>query len=133
MYTHSLHVKGRVAICFHDMLVHRNNEKECYRKPISGNWFINYHSQYPLWMKVNLVFAWKDIVIKLSHISLKNTGPKRLKSILVKNSYPSILMNNEQFTTPHYNNNDNSIIENTDITHNSTREIFLVIRLIWSR
>ncbi|XP_050507145.1 uncharacterized protein LOC126884882 [Diabrotica virgifera virgifera] len=91
-------------IPFLDMLIHRGSDgilrTEWYRKPCFSNRFINFHSQHPSRMKTNLVLALKSRVTNLSHIDFRDKGLKKLRSILLENSYPIGLLNKLIFGSP---------------------------------
>ncbi|XP_050497674.1 uncharacterized protein LOC126878811 [Diabrotica virgifera virgifera] len=91
------------SLPFLDMLVHRTQDNslktEWYRKPISSNRFINYYSEHPTRTKIKLILGLKSRVIKISHPTYREKSLKRLKNILMENSYPVGLLNKLIFST----------------------------------
>ncbi|KAJ8910813.1 hypothetical protein NQ315_003687 [Exocentrus adspersus] len=85
------------SLPFLDMRVCRGEDNilrtKWYRKPMCSNRFINYSSYHSQHMKMNLVRALKDRVVKLSHRTHKNDSLGELRDILVENSYPRHLLN----------------------------------------
>lgn len=92
------------SIPFLDMKVIRNEEnilKTCwYRKPMSSDRYISYHSYHPLKMKINLITALKTRALRLSHRDFQRESLKKLQLILYENSYPPHIVNKFLYNTP---------------------------------
>lgn len=70
-------------------------------------------------MKINLVLALKDRVIRLSHPFFRNKDLITLKNILIENSYPIHLVNKMLFNTINETHNNNNVVQNSNTEINN--------------
>lgn len=84
-----------------------------YIKPTSSGRYINYNSHHTEKMKINLVLAMKNRIIKISHPSLRDININKLNQILLDNAYPAHLLKKWLYNTR------NDIQGNDNETENS--------------
>lgn len=100
-----------------------------FRKPTASNRFLNFHSYTPLKYKINTIKTLTYRIKKISHHTNLHNDLKNLQSILIKNDYPTKIINPILFSTsnnvlmpnPYQHNNPlfNNNKELTPITYNS--------------
>lgn len=88
-----------------------------YIKPTSSERFINYHSNHPEKMKINLVLTLKNRIERISHPSFKEKNIFKLYNILIENSYPKNILKKLLYNTRSHditeNNRRSNILPNT--------------------
>ena len=82
-------------ICFLDILIIRDKNSiktNWYHKPTWSGRFLNFHSHHPYKYKINVINNLVDRGITLAHKDFHNENIKKIKSILITNSYPPNLI-----------------------------------------
>lgn len=64
-----------------------------YSKPTSSGRYLNFHSYHKTSIKINLILGLKNRISKICHHTLRIKIFKKLKDILIDNSYPLSLVN----------------------------------------
>ena len=80
-----------------DLSIYRNSTggimTNWYHKPIASNRLLNFYSNHPHKMKMNVAKAFIRKVFRVSHKSFWESNLLRIKEILSKNNYPEKLIN----------------------------------------
>ena len=80
-------------LSFLETLLIKNNKNHIitnwYRKPTYTGCYINYFSHHPLNQKIGIIYMLVDRAIKLAHKNFHNENLDFVKNILVKNDYPT--------------------------------------------
>jgi GIY-YIG catalytic domain len=85
------------SIAFLDMKVIRTNngslKTNWYKKSVSCDRILNYHSKHPFSMRYNVAFSHARRVLKLSNPEFHQENRKKITLTLQKNNYPTNLIN----------------------------------------
>jgi hypothetical protein len=85
------------SIAFLDLKVIRsdngNLKTNWYKKSVSCDRILNYHSKHPFSMRYNVAFSFARRVLKLSNIEFHHENKKKITQTLQKNNYPIHLIN----------------------------------------
>lgn len=131
-FTHELPNDGQIS--FLDTKVSINNNKiisNWYTKPTSSGRFINFNSNHPKPLKMNMVYNLVDRAILLSNQKFHSNNIKKVKKLLLNNSYPDSFTNfyiKKRLCTLHDNNNKQPIPTVTD--NNLNNRLFIIMPFI---
>lgn len=95
--------ENNFAVPFLDTLVIREDnviKTDWYIKPTASGRYINFHSFHTTRMKINTINNMKNRVLRLSHPTFKLNNLKKLYDIMIKNSFPSSMLNKLLYSTP---------------------------------
>ncbi|XP_050507982.1 uncharacterized protein LOC126885454 [Diabrotica virgifera virgifera] len=90
------------SVPFLDTRVIRKNNillVDWYRKPLSSGRYLNYSSYHKHAMKINLIKAMKNRVLKISDVSFHSKNLKILLHLFLENGYPETLLRKLLFNT----------------------------------
>lgn len=88
-------MENNLKLPFLDLLLIRSNDKidyDWYQKPISSGRILNWFSNHPLKMKINIGLSFANRVLSLSHPHFHQQNYKKIISILEANNYPYHIM-----------------------------------------
>lgn len=93
-----------------------------YSKPTASNRILNYHSQHPKQMKINIINSFIKKVFTLSHSYFKQQNINTITQILEQNNYPLYLIKSiiYKHTNINSNNTVSTLTQNTTLTNNYT-------------
>ena len=122
-FTHE--IESNNSINFLDLTIIRNNQKiitNWYKKKSSSNRTLNYFSNHPLQLKINIIYNLVDRAIGLSDKRFHHNNLKIIKNILNENNYPKDFMT--KFINKRLYKFKNQLIDNTHQS-NCNKDVYI--------